>query len=168
METTFFGYSKKTVYCKWKICKEYDIMNFSFRVGVNTENPNEIGLFYLHQANSFCYWKLINSYEWSFLESAENDFISFFIKKDITNFLIKKHSEPTVTTNKFKKENDIYKEKILSILKNRDSAITISDAQKYLSVTQQRASAILKSMELNGMIYKNRTVTGMIYYTSAE
>ena len=64
--------------------------------------------------------------------------------------------------------NDIYKEKILSILKNRDSAITISDAQSYLNVTQQRATAILKSMELNGMVYKNRTITGMIFFTLAE
>lgn len=167
MKTTFFGYSKKASYCKWEMCKQYDIMDFSFRVGVNTESPSEIGLFYLHHGSSFCYWKLVNSYEWSFLESTGNDFISFFVKKDITDFLIKKYSEPVVT-NKHIKENDAYTKEILSILRNRDSAVTISDAQKYLNVTRQKATVILKKMELNGMVYKNRTVTGMIYFTLAE
>lgn len=165
METFFEGYSEKILCCKWAMCEQYDIMNFSFRIGVNTENPSEIGLFYLYNGNL---WKRIKSYSWSSIESTGNDFVPFLIKKDITDFLVKKHSKPTVTTNKFKKENDIYKEKILSILKNRDSAITISDAQEYLSVTQQRATAILKSMELNGIVYKNRTITGMIYFTLAE
>jgi len=160
---TFEGYSEKNLYCKWAICEQYNIMNFSFRVGVNIENLSEIGLFYLYRENL---WKRIKSYSWSSIESTGNDFVPFLIKRDITDFLIKKHNEPVIaTTNKRKKENDIYKEKILSILKNRDSAITISDAQEYLSVTQQRATAILKSMELNGIIYKYRTITGMIYYT---
>lgn len=161
METFFEGYSEKTLRCKWVMCEQYDIMNFSFRVGVNTENPSEIGLFYLYNGNL---WKRIKSYSWSSIDSTGNDFVPFLIKKDITDFLVKKHSKPVVD-NKFKKENDIYKEKILSILKNRDSAITISDAQSYLNITQQRATAILKSMELNGIIYKYRTITGMIYYT---
>ena len=164
METFFEGYSEKILCCKWAVCEQYDIMNFSFRVGVNTENPSEIGLFYLCKENR---WRRIKSYSWSSIDSTGNDFVPFLIKKDITDFLVRKHSKPVVN-NKFKKENDIYKEKILSILKNRDSAITISDAQEYLNVTQQRATAILKNMELNGMVYKNRTITGMIYFTLAE
>lgn len=166
MKTFFEGYSENFIYCKWALCEQYDIMDFSFRVGVNTKNPSEIGLFYLYKENL---WKRINSYSWSSIESTGNDFVPFLIKKDITNFLIKKYNEPIVATNnKVKKENDFYREEILSILKNRDSAITISDAQKYLNVTQQRAIAILKSMELNGMVYKNRTITGLIYFTLAE
>ena len=186
METFFEGYSEKTLRCKWAMCEQYDIMNFSFRVGVNTENPSEIGLFYLYNGNL---WKRIKSYSWSSIESTGNNFVPFLIKKDITDFLVKKYSSSLSEEEDLifsalknleiknynkpkkkeyelrKKENDIYKEKILSILKDRDSAITISDAQNYLNVTQQRATAILKSMELNGIIYKYRTITGMIYYT---
>ena len=184
MKTFFEGYSEKILCCKWAMCEQYDIMNFSFRVGVNTENPSEIGLFYLYNGNL---WKRIKSYSWSSIESTGNDFVPFLIKKDITDFLVRKYSSSLSEEEdlmfsalknleikncnkpkKRKKENDFYKEKILSILKNRDSAITISDAQEYLNVTQQRATAILKSMELNGMLYKNRTITGMIYFTLAE
>lgn len=180
MKTFFEGYSEDFLCCKWAMCEQYDIMNFSFRVGVNTENPSEIGLFYLYKKNL---WKRIKSYSWSSIESTGNDFVPFLIKKDITDFLVKKCSSSLseeedlvlsvlknleIKNNKSvveKKENDFYKKEILSILKNRDSAITISDAQSYLNITQQKATAILKSMELNGIIYKYRTITGMIYYT---
>lgn len=189
MKTFFEGYSEDFLCCKWAMCEQYDIMNFSFRVGVNIENPSEIGLFYLYKENL---WKRIKSYSWSLIESTGNDLVPFLIKKDITDFLIKKYSSSLSEEEDLmfsalknleiknynkpkekrcelrKKENDFYKKEILSILKNRDSAITISDAQKYLDVTQQRATAILKSMELNGMVYKNRTITGMIYFTLAE
>lgn len=89
METFFEGYSEKILCCKWAMCEQYDIMNFSFRVGVNTENPSEIGLFYLYKENL---WKRIKSYSWSLIESTGNDFVPFLIKKDITDFLIKKYS----------------------------------------------------------------------------
>lgn len=108
MKTFFEGYSENFLCCKWAMCEQYNIMNFSFRVGVNIENPSEIGLFYLYKKNL---WKRIKSYPWSSIESTGNDFVPFFIKKDITNFLVKKYS-PSLS------EEDLILSALNSALKN--------------------------------------------------
>ena len=144
--------NKHIYFTDWVTCEEYEIMGFIFRVGVNNQNPGEVGLF-VHRSD---YWIKMNTYSWSTIEDTMNDFIPFLIKKDITNFLLKHFNLNTTRTDRrFLIENEILKEEIFEILKNSDSALSVSDIVGYLEdVTYQRVAALLIQMVNNDIIQK--------------
>ena len=147
-------------YETWVTCEEYEIMGFIFRVGVNSKNPNEVGLF-VHKS---AYWIKINLYSWSTIENTCNDFIPFFVKKDITDFLLRHFNLNTIRKDrKFLVENEILKEEILEILKYHDTPFTATEISQQLCITCQRASALLLQMANDNLIQRIKYEKKVVY-----
>lgn len=156
MNTTFKVktlYNNSIFYLDWTTCEEYEIMGFIFRVGVNNSEPSKVGLF-VHKGS---YWVEINSYSWSTVEDAINEFIPFFVKKDITDFLLKHFNLNTTREDRrFLVENELLKEEIFMLLK-ANNELTGQEIANYLNITVQRALALLLQMTNDGIIQKIKT-----------
>ena len=156
MNTTFKVktlYNNSIFYLDWITCEEYEIMGFIFRIGVRNSEPDKVGLF-VHKSS---YWIEINSYSWSTVEDAINELIPYFVKKDITDFLLRHFNLNTTRKDRrFLVENELLKEEIFILFK-ANNELTIQEITNYLDITYQRASALLLQMKNDGIIQRIKT-----------
>lgn len=144
---------------EWKIAKTYDILGYTFCISVAEDDPHVLAIFAGYDSAS----RLFKIHEFSYKEESEiDDFATETVPMIIRNYLIQRigasHENLKKTTML------IHKEEIIKYL-NQIHRWTSSYAIAFeMNLTIQEVNTLLKSLEIDGKVIKERSPAGIYYF----
>lgn len=143
---------------EWKIAKTYAILDYIFCVSVAKDDPHIVAVFAGYDIS-----RLSKIYEFSYEKESEIDYIATeTIPMIIRNYLIQKIG----ASHENLKSKTIFREKeeIIEYLNQIHRWTSLYAIANEINLTLQETKALLKSLEMDGRILKERSPSGIYYF----